>query len=566
MLARLSIRDFLLVKDISLELLPGFAAMTGETGAGKSMILGALRVLFGDSLSENMIREGASRTVIEADFKLPSANALRDLLGDLGDDEKTSVLTVRRELTRGGRARGFVQDSPATVDMLRELGEQLMDFHGQRDSLSLFRPLRQLEFLDAFAGHLELCDRVATHYRARGELSKTRDALLQRVTERRKEQALLAYQLEEIERLGLQAGEDIDVTARLKRLEQSEKLITLANQIAGLLEQDDVSAVVLTGQARQLADDVKRYDEQFQPIAAELAELAARLRDISAEVSRYAEHVEVDAAELERLRQRAATISELRRKHGLDLEQILERARNMKAELSDLEGLERQLASIEREVESANKKLVESADALSVSRKNASAKFAKAIGAALEPLGFAKPRFEVKLEHSSPVNVESITRHGGDNVQFLFAASAGQALAPLAEVASGGESSRVTLAIKSVVAERMRYPLLVYDEIDLGISGRVASAVADLLYALGRNQQIVVVTHLPQIAARAEHHLEVSKSTSGKQTVTSARLLKADERAQAVAALLSGSKISGSALAAAGELLHSHKSPTELTD
>ncbi|MBK8128462.1 MAG: DNA repair protein RecN [bacterium] len=566
MLARLSIRDFLLVKEITLDLLPGFTAITGETGAGKSMILGALRVLFGDSLSESMIRETADRVIIEAEFQLASPEAVRALLGEDADDEPTTILAVRRELTRGGRARGYIQDRPATVELLKSVGEQLMDLHGQRDSLSLFRAARQLEFLDAFAGNAELCDRVAADFRRRADLHRHRDELLRVVTERRKEQALLAYQLEEIERLGLHAGEDVDITARLKRLEQSEKLITLATQMAGILEQDDVCAVALTGQARQLADEIKRYDDQFQPIASELAELAARLRDVSAEVSRYAEHVEVDTAELELLRQRAATISELRRKHGLDLQQILERAQNMKSELAELARLEQQLALLDRDLDSAAKALHESAHLLTAARKSAAPKFGKAVAQALEPLGFARPRFEIKLDAADPADPAHISRSGADSVDFLFAASAGQKLAPLTDVASGGESSRVTLAIKSVVAERMHYPLLVYDEIDLGISGRVAAAVANLLDSLGRAQQLMVVTHLPQIAARANHHLEVSKSTSGKQTLTSARLLKPDERAAAVAALLAGTEISGSALAAAGELLNSHKSPTELAD
>jgi DNA repair protein RecN (Recombination protein N) len=560
MLARLHIRDFLLVDEITLEFSPGFTAITGETGAGKSMILGALRVLFGDTLSEQMIREGADRAIIEAEFKLSSAADIEKILDEDYRDAPTSMLTVRRELSRGGRARGFLQDRPATIELLKSVGEELMDFHGQRDSLSLFRPSRQLEFLDAFAGSFEQREVVTAAYRKRAEIIERRDQLLQVVTERRKEQALLAYQLEEIERLGLREGEDVDISAKLKKMEQAEKLITLANQIAGLLEQDDTCAVSLTGQARQLADEIKRADESFGAIASELADLAGRLRDVSSEVSRYAEHTDVDPAELDNLRRRAATLSELRRKHGVDLAQILEQAKRMKDELASLAALEKELEKSEQELSKADQALCQAAEKLSKTRSAASAKLASSVTNVLKPLGFTKPTFDLKFETGDLKNAATITRSGADTVQFLFSASAGQSLQPLSEVASGGESSRVTLAIKSVVAERMHYPLLVYDEIDLGISGRVAASVASVLYELGRGQQLIVVTHLPQIAARAEHHLEVSKSTSRNRTITSARMLLPKERAEAVAALLAGSQISGSALAAADELLNPNNS------
>ncbi|MBK6766287.1 MAG: DNA repair protein RecN [bacterium] len=562
MLTRLSIRNFLLVEEAELAFKPGFTAITGETGAGKSMILGALRVLFGDALNEQLIRDGADRVVLEAEFLLTSAELL-DLLGEDYCDDPTPVLTIRRELSRGGRSRGFVQDRPATLDLLRSVGERVMDFHGQRDSLSLFRPSRQLEFLDAFANAGELRDRVALAYRKRTDLLHARDALLNDVRLRRKEQALLAYQLEEIERLGLRDGEDIDIAARLKKLEQSEKLITLAGQIAGLLEQNDVCAVSLVGQANKLADEVRKIDGDFTPFAAELAELASRLRDLGNQVSHYADRADVDAEELESLRQRAATLSELRRKHGVDLAQILEQARRMKDTLAELAELEKQLAGVDKDLALADGELIACAAKLSALRGKAAPQFATATTAALKPLGFNKPGFELKLEATGLNVPERIGRTGADTVQFVFSAASGQALAPLSDVASGGESSRVTLAIKSVVAERMHYPLLVYDEIDLGISGRVASAVATLLHNLGHAQQIIVVTHLPQIAARAEHHLLVSKLTQGRRTLTTAVMLKPDQRAKAVAELLAGETVSGSALAAADELLNPKKSSTE---
>lgn len=563
MLARLQIRDFLLVKDVNLDFQRGFTAITGETGAGKSMILGALRVLFGATLTEQMIRDGAERTIIEADFRLAAATDVRELLGEDYWDDETSTISVRRELMRGGRARGFLQDRPATIDFLRQVGERVMDFHGQRDSLSLFRASRQLDFLDAFAGTSELCDQVSRQHRKRADLLLKRNGLQDEVQTRRKEQALLAYQLEEIERLGLKEGEEEDIASRLKRLEQAERLALLSGQIAGLLEQDDTCAISLVGQARQLADDAKRFDEHFAPIASELEDLAVRLRDLSSEVTRHAEQIVADPEELELLRQRAGTLSDLRRKHGVDIAQILLQARRMKETLAVLADMELQMAKTEEGLAEAESLLTSLASDLSAKRHSAAAQFSRIVTESLLPLGFASPKFEVKLDTPSPLEAEQIHRNGADQIQFHFSGATGQPLLPLSDVASGGESSRVTLAIKSVVAERMNYPLLVYDEVDLGISGRIATAVANLLCDLGRAQQVIVVTHLPQIAARAEHHLLVSKLMRNRSAVTTAAMLKPDERAQAVAALLAGSEISGSALAAADDLLHSRHSSKE---
>lgn len=562
MLERLSIRNFLLVEEINLSLKMGLTAITGETGAGKSMILGALRVLFGETLSEQMIRDGCDRTVIEAEFRLEPTGELKELVDEEYFEEDGSFI-IRRELTRGGRTRSFLQDRPVSIELLKSVGDLLMDFHGQRDNLSLFKPSRQLEFLDAFAQTGSELSAVTAAYRDRQAMLVRREELNRQLSTRRKEQALLAYQLEEIEKLGLRPGEDVDLAGKLKKLEQAEKLVLLATQIADLLEQNDVCAVSLTGQARQLADEIRRIDSEFGPFAIELAEVTSRLRDISNEVLHYAGNIEISPDELENLRKRAATIAELRRKHGLDLSQILEQAEKMKDDLAALSALEKELTEVQKSLDIISKALSSAAAVLSCKRRESCSQFAEAIQATLQPLGFAKPKFEIVLVSADPNNVDMIGRTGADSIQFLFAGTSGQTLRPLAEVASGGESSRVTLAIKSVVAERMRNPLLVYDEIDLGISGRVAAAVANTLFELGRRQQVVVVTHLPQIAARAEHHLQVSKSTSRKGTITRAEMLKPEQRAEAVAALLAGSEISDTAIAAAGELLNTNKFTSE---
>ncbi|MCC6476059.1 DNA repair protein RecN [bacterium] len=563
MLTRLLIRNYLLVEEVSLDFSSGFTAMTGETGAGKSMILGALEALLGGSLGDASLRDGADRVVIDAEFHIAGVSGIESVLGDDYALDSTHHLTVRRELARGGRARNFVQDRPAPKDLIETLRSLLVDFHGQRDSLSIFRSSRQLEFLDAFAGLQDEVKRVAAAHHARAELLRELAEVDSELAVRRKEQALLSYQLEEIERLGLREGEEGELTERLKILEHSEKLVTLAGKLAGLLDQDEISAVTLTGQAKNLAVEISRVDSSFATLQNELAELSSRLKDIASQAARYADLIEVDPSELDSLRKRAATLAELRRKHGMELSEILAQAVNMKSALEALERLEQRAKSVQKSLEDANRTLISEATALSQARAKAAPRFANKVRESLEPLGFAKADFKVETSVSDLNDPSAITKSGADRVQFLFSASSGQALAPLTDVASGGESSRVTLAIKCVVAEKMRYPLLVYDEIDLGISGKVADAVGTALSDLAQKQQVIVITHLPQIAAHADHQLEVTKQVIHKKTVTRAQMLKDSERKAAVAALLSGAEVSGGALQAASDLLAKRKSRTK---
>jgi DNA repair protein RecN (Recombination protein N) len=554
MLRRLSIRDYLLVRRVELDFHSGLSVLTGETGAGKSMILGALDVLLGEKPPRDPVAAGAERAVIEGEFQMPQSEVLAEILA--AEDREGDELRLRREITPQGRTRVWLNDRPLPQDALLKLREILADFHGQREQQSLFKPSCQLEYLDAFAGAGEAARKVAELYSRRVSQKRELERLRASLTTHRKDRALLEYQLQEIERLGLGAGEEEEIEARLVKLENAEKLATDASRLLAILSEADSSLVALGGRARQTAAAIALIDRDLNDVATELGDIASRLKDLAEQVRHYLDGLNFEEAELSRLRERRGLLWEMKRKHGLTVEQILQRAGELKRLLAEGQTLEDSCRALEESLAGTDRELTEAARRLSEMRHVAAREFSESVVETMKPLGFSHPRFEVRVETPpEPLDPEKMTADGADRVSFLFCANPGGRLAPLGEIASGGESSRVTLAIRSVLSEKAEYPLMVYDEMDLGISGRVADQVGKALHRLARRHQVIVVTHLPQIASRADHHLAVYKSTRDGGAETTAKFISGDERVQAVAALIAGAKVTEKSLASASELL-----------
>jgi DNA repair protein RecN (Recombination protein N) len=559
MLHRLVIRDYLLVRRVELDFESGLTVLTGETGAGKSMILGALDVLLGEKPPRDSVAPSAERAVIEGEFLLPPSETLAEILGD--EDGGAQEIRVRREIARQGRSRLWLNDRPLSQDVLPRLRELLADFHGQREQQSLFKPSRQLEYLDVFADTGDESRKVAALYAQRVSQTRELERLRAALNGHRKDRALLEYQLREIERLGLKQGEEQEIEARLVKLESAEKLAADASHLLALLSEADVSLVALGGQARQTAAAIARIDQDLNEAATELGDVVSRLKDLAEQVRHYLDGLNFDESELARLRERRGLLWEMKRKHGLTVEQILERAGELRRFLTEGQALEDSFHAQEATLQATDDELVAAAGDLSARRCLAAKEFSQSVVETMKPLGFSHPRFEANVETlPEPWDVEKMTAHGADRVTFLFSANPGGRPAPLTEVASGGESSRVTLAIRSVLSDKAEYPLMVYDEMDLGISGRVADQVGKSLHRLARRHQVIVVTHLPQIASRADHHLLISKLSRDGSSETTAKFIFGDERVQAIAALIAGAKVTDKSLASASELLR-QKSP-----
>jgi DNA repair protein RecN (Recombination protein N) len=556
MLRSLYIRNYLLVGELRLDFQPGLTVLTGETGAGKSMIVGALDALLGEKFPRDSVGADGERAVVEGNFSADQLEAFRSLLDE---DDPQDELIVRREISRQGRTRTFLNDRPVNAEVLAAVRRAIVDFHGQREQNSLFDPLRQLDYVDAYAETRERAARVRDLFQRRLALAREVGRLKAEMAAQLKERALLTYQLEEIERLGLKPGEEAEIEQRLARLEGGERLAADANRLLAILAESEPSLVALAGQTKLIAAAIAKIDREFEAYTSEFGDIASRLKDLATSIRHYADGLQLDEGELNRLRERRGILWDLRRKHGVSVEQILARGDELKLLLARGEELARDVEAKSAELALLEHELVSEAVELSARRAKAVKPLTAKISGQLRPLGFPDPLFEILLTAKpGPLSGTDVSETGIDSVQFLFTANPGTKLAPISDVASGGETSRVTLAIKSVLADTMAYPLLVYDEIDLGISGKTADAVGNALAGLARRHQVLVITHLPQIAAQADHHLNVSKQTDGKTSATSARFLNQRERVEAIATLIAGVNITDQARASASELLRAN--------
>lgn len=564
MLAHLSIQRYLLIRELSLELPRGLIVLTGETGAGKSMILSAISVLLGAPFPKDDRRSPDEKTVIEGVFRGDSIDAVKKIAGLEYFEDDDDELLLRRELSAKGRARSFLNDQPIPQARLLEICDVLLDSHGQRDSQVLFRADRQLAFLDEFAGTLADATALRQIHRKRQELSRQLNTVSERLDSHTKEQALLTYQLEEIERLGLQAGEEEQIELQLKKLENSERLGLSAGSLSELLSEGDGSLLDLLGKARLFAGDLARYDDETTSFESELKAIDAQIKDLAGQIRDYADSIDMNESELESLRERRGVLWDLKRKHGMGLDEIIARAGELKELLATGESLREEVEQLQSELQRSGSDLVRSATKLSKSRQSAAGKLSKEIEALLKPLGFAKAAFQVQVESTANAGPEEVRASGLDSVSFQFTANPGTEPRALSDVASGGEASRVLLAIKSVLAEQAAYPLMIFDEIDLGISGQIAERVGEALAKLGDRHQLIVISHLPQIASAAEHHLLVEKQIRGRQASSGARFLSQEERVPAIAALMAGKSVTKQSLASADELLSQRKTTKKI--
>ncbi len=552
MLRSLYIRNYLLVRELRLEFASGLTAITGETGAGKSMIIGALDVSLGARFPKDSIGPHGDRAVIEVTFARPKsilASAVES------DDLELDEWIIRREIAAQGRTRSFFNDRPVSSDTILMLRGILADFHGQREHQSLFDLGRQLQFLDAFAGVSDHTRELSEMYHQRSTLMKEATSGSKALAAQVKERALLTYQLEEIERLGLKSGEEEEIELRLAKLEGAEKLAAESARLLEVTGEGETSIVQLCGQAKHIALGIAKIDREFELTAQTFADLASQAKDLAYTIRQYADALSTDEGELEKLRERRSVLWNLKRKHGLSVDEILARSGEIKQLLVDIERLEQSQAEIDVKLKALNGELLKSAKTLSMARHKAASQMATLVTKRLEPLGFPAPQFDLNLTTHENPGADDVGENGIDELGFLFAANPGTKLQPIANVASGGESSRVTLAIKSVLAQTMAFPLLVYDEVDIGISGKVADQVGAAIAKLAESHQILAVTHLPQIAARAEFQLMVSKESSQNGSVTSAHFLNRKERVEAIASLISGMDVTEKARATANELL-----------
>lgn len=562
MLFSLYIRNFALIQELSVEFKPGLTIITGETGAGKSILIGALNLVLGERASSDLVRSGTNKAVIEAVLKSVATEKLDTLL-EAADIDPAPELILRREISSAGQSRCFINDTPCTVTLLKQAGELLIDLHGQHEHQLLLHADTHETILDDYAQTLPEVTAYRTARSLLQDLQRQLDRLKKDAAEIRDKKEILDYQLSELNALDLKAGEEESTETEITLLENAETLFTLSTGLSELLYDGEQSVYSSISTVLHTLEKLAGIDKRFDIHVEEIRTAKSIVDELSRFSRSYSSGIDFNPARLEKLRERQLQLQRIERKYVRSLAELIELRNDLDARIALEDNLEEESARIGEEIAKQKAELSLHAERLSRKRQEAAHRLESVIRENLARLGIPNAAFIVSVtheeNHDGDITIGGKTfdalTNGYDRIEFLISTNPGEKPRPLVKVASGGEISRIMLAMKSALAESAKLPILVFDEIDTGISGRIAEAVGKSLKTLSRLHQIIAITHLPQIAAMADLHLSVQKSVQDDRTVTDVTVLDRDSRLQAIAALISGNRISASSLTLAAELV-----------
>jgi len=553
-LLHIQIRDFAIIDAAELELASGLTVLTGETGAGKSILVDALLLAAGGRAGAEVVRHGAERAEVAATFTIENNAAAGAWLAEQSIEHEGECV-LRRIVGADGRSRAYVNSQAMPVQALRQLGETLVDIHGQMEYQSLMKRAAQRELLDHSGDHGELLDSVAAQYRAWSELLEQRDRAAASAQDREARLELLRYHLGELKALDLKAGELEELTAERQRLSQHGRLASGAREILQLLrEAEDMNAEHAVSRALTVSRSVSELDPRFASIAKAIDESLIALREGIESAERYEADLEADPQRQEWVEQRLAAMESIARKHRVEPAALSTLQAELATEFQQLDTLEASLEQIEKKLAQLQTQFRAACSKLSAARVAAAGKLSRRISELMQTLGMPGGVFEIAVR---ALDANAAGAHGADEIEFLVSANPGQPPRPLAKVASGGELSRISLAIQVAAAQSDALPCLVFDEVDAGVGGGVAEIVGRQLRTLGDRAQVLCVTHLPQVASQAHAHVRVTKLTDGKTTRTVLTVLSADDRVEEVARMLGGVSVTDKAREHAAEMLKS---------
>ncbi len=553
MLETLKIENYALIDELEVEFRSGFNVMTGETGAGKSIIVGALNLVLGARASSDTVRDGADRAKIDAVFHLPGlSRPLKSVLSEVEVELEDKTLLLSRTVTADGRSRAYASGSLVPLSVLSRIGDELVDLHGQHDHQSLLKPDRQLDLLDSYAGAEDDALRVSEAVDRLRALERELAAWESDDRERARRVEFLRFEVSEINAANLQPGEEEEIKTRRNLITNAERVFQLTGAAySALYEGEGQAAIDSMDKALTALQDLVEVDDRFRALNDQLNGIRATLDDFCSGLRGYTDQIEFDPQELEMLNQRISLIGDLKRKFGDSIEAILDYRDRASTEIERFDQRDKNLAELRAQCAAAAQEAANAAHSLSTKRTVAAARLNKKVTQGLQELGMKGGKFEVHMESAG------LTRTGIDRVEFLLAANPGERSKPLRQVASGGEISRVMLAIKTVFASADKIPTLIFDEIDAGVGGTVANKVAARLRELSESHQTICITHIPQIAAAAHRHFHVAKATVKGRTATTIHVVDEGARVQELARLLDGS-VSEVSIRHAEEMLKSH--------
>ena len=552
MLTELRIRNFAIIEQVTLPLAPGFNVLSGETGAGKSIIVGALGLLLGERASADLIRSGADKATVEGVFDIRLRSDVSALADERGIEVEDDTLVLKREIAANGRGRAWINGTTVTASVLAEIGRELVNLHGQHDAQTLLDNESQRRILDAFGGAEKQAELVRESHRELSDVRREIANLSSRRADAEKRADYLRHVAKEIEDARLSSGEDTKLEDEARVLENADELRTLAASLNELLSGEEASVLSQLGAAQRPLTAIERID----PSAARMQELFDAgfyaLQELARSVEDYTGSVELDPARLEEVRRRRDRLFGLLKKYGPTLDDVIAGGTSARAELDLIDTAQFDLANLNAREADARRRLIAGAEKLSELRLSAARKLAKAVDALLPSLGMPDGRFSVMLTAR-----DEPTSDGAEDVEFRVALNVGHEDRPLARVASGGELSRVMLALKTILARVDQVPTLIFDEVDAGIGGRVGLQVGDTLRRVAKEHQVFAISHLPQIAARAHHHIVVAKGAKGGVTTADITVLEGSSRVHEIARMLGGDPESKVSRAHAKELLES---------
>ena len=550
MITHLYIKNFTLIDELDIELYSGFSVITGETGAGKSIILGAIGLLLGQRADSKTIKQGADKCVIEAHFDL-SRYDMRPLFDENEIEYDDTDTIVRRELTASGKSRAFINDTPVPLTVLKELGEQLVDVHSQHQNLLLNKQDFQLSVVDIIAKDAkELADYQQTY----GELQTAKEQLQKMKDDiERNSQNLdfLQFQYDELTNARLTEGEQEELEQQSETMEHAEDIKSALYEADNALYGDVGGAVSGVRTAMNALSGISKVMPQTAELAERLNSCHIELKDIADEVSSLLESTDFDPSELDRINDRLDKIYDLEKKYHVDtIEELLAKRNELQQQLNNIENSDEALAELEAKCQQLKANSQKQADVLTKMRQKSAKEIERQLQQRLVPLGMPHVRFEVA------VTAGELNKNGQDNVSFLFSANTSTPLQPVSQVASGGEIARVMLSLKALISGAVKLPTIIFDEIDTGVSGKIAEKMAEMMQEMGHQErQVISITHLPQIAALGSHHYRVSKEETPQGTKSQMQQLTNDERIREIAQMLSGSEITDAAIANAKQLL-----------
>jgi DNA repair protein RecN (Recombination protein N) len=569
MLKSLSIKNYALIESVDIEFESGLNILTGETGAGKSIIIDALGLILGDRASAEVVRKGSEKTVVEGLMGISNNRRVREVL-ERSEIEPQDDVILRREVSAKGQSRCFVNDTPVTLAVLKELGDYLVDLHGQHEHQSLLRSETHIGLLDEY-GNLES---MIQEYRASYDRLTSLFVSLRDLTQKEKglkeKRELYEFQIKEIDAVDPRAHEEQELENMLRILENSEKLFEATSRLYQLMYDGEQAVYDSLVKARNQLEDLAEIDTAFVEAKEECASAATIIGELTKFIQSYNAKIEFNPEQLEQIRERLGQLTLLKKKYGGSTDAVIAHREKIGKEFAIAQNFEAEIKKLQENIEAERKTCSAAAQRLSAKRRELVGRIGASVCEELAKLGIPSARFDIQIQNRTPAKADGAPAHayvrlgrdffeatptGIDFVEFYLSTNSGEDVKPLVKVASGGEVSRIMLALKSILAKADRLPLLVFDEIDVGISGRIALAVGKSLRNLSEFHQVIAITHLPQIAGLADCHFAVEKKETKQRTTSTIRKLADDERVREIARLLSGEDVTEASMSGARELM-----------